>query len=105
MTSPQNAPAGERGEKRRKHRRRHRKPPKKREHRGSTTGSVVTTASTEPVSVSPSLSAPAGAYQDFAAMTSEQEMESFFGSGHGPALHYDRGAQTAEDQSGEEDKT
>ncbi len=39
---------------------------------------------------SPSTTAPADAGNDAAADQADADMEAFFGSGHGPALHYDR---------------
>jgi hypothetical protein len=49
---------------------------------------------------SASTTAPATAGQDAAADQSDQDLEAFFSSGTGPALHYDQTAQQSEAESG-----
>jgi hypothetical protein len=67
----------------------------------TTTADAATDAGIGPAGDQPqmvtsaSTTAPAAAASDPAAAQSADEMEAFFGSGIGPALHYDRSQQPA----------
>ncbi len=73
--------------------RRHKHPGRGRARRGEGTevrASDKAAAPGEPMVTSASTQAPANAAADPAAQQSDENLEAFFSSGPGPALHYDR---------------